>query len=203
MVGASRGTGAEVVSQAVAAGHHVRAVARWQPPGGPGVRLFAVDATDPSAIRPAIVGADAVIVTVGAPARQGQTPRADITRSVIAAMTEAGVTRLVAQSSYGAGDSYDSMPLVGRRVLAPIVLKHALADHDAQEALLSASGLDWTVIRPGGLAGGGATGTVRLAAGDGSSGSLGRVSRGDVAAMLLGALDDPSTIGHAFTIIKG
>ena len=43
-------------------------------------------------------------MTVGARAREGETPRTDVTRAVIAAMTAEGVRRLVVQSSYGVGD---------------------------------------------------------------------------------------------------
>jgi kynurenine 3-monooxygenase len=198
VIGASRGTGAEVVRQAVAAGHPVRAGSRSGSPGGDGITAYALDATDMAALRPAIAAADAVVVTVGG---TGPTNRADITKSVIEAMKAEGVRRVVVQSSWGVGDSYDSMPFVVKRLVVPLFLKQALADHEAQEALLAASGLDWTVTRPGGLTTGDGTGSVRLAAGDGSSGSLGRIARADAAKVLLGAVADPSTIGRAFTII--
>lgn len=198
VVGASRGTGAEVVRQAVVAGHRVRTVSRSGSPSGDAVAPFALDATDIDALRPAIAGADAVIVTVGG----GQTSRADVTKAVIAAMTAEGVRRVVAQSSYGVGDSNDSMPFVLKRLVS-LLLKQALADHAVQEDLLMASGLDWTVTRPGGLTGGDGTGSVRLAPGDGSSGSLGRIARADAAKALLDAVADGSTIGHAFTIVGG
>jgi uncharacterized protein YbjT (DUF2867 family) len=38
-----------------------------------------------------------------------------------------------------------------KRLVVPLILKQALADHGMQEALLVDSGLDWTVLRPGGL----------------------------------------------------
>jgi kynurenine 3-monooxygenase len=198
VVGASRGTGAQVVRQAVAAGHRVRAVSRSASPQGVGITPFALDATDAEALRPAVAGADAVIVTVGG----GQTSRADVTRAVIEAMTAEGVRRVVAQSSYGVGDSYDSMPFVVKRLVVPLLLKRALADHEVQEALLVGSGLDWTVTRPGGLTSGEGKGSVRLAPGDGSSGSLGSLDRADAATVLVDAVADASTIGHAYTIIR-
>ena len=190
-----------MAAQAAAAGHDVRTVSRS--PGTPvaGAEHFSLDARDVAALRPAVQGSDAVIVTVGAPARDGETPRTDITRGVVTAMNDEGVRRIVVQSSYGVGDSYGTMPFVLRHLVVPLILKQALADHEQQEALLAESGLDWTAIRPGGLTHEKARGGVRLAAGDGSSGSLGRVARADVAAMLLLAVDDASTIGHAFTIV--
>jgi uncharacterized protein YbjT (DUF2867 family) len=203
VVGGSRGTGALVAQQAAAAGHEVRTVSRAPGPAIHGVEQLALDATDADALRSAVRGADAVVVTVGAPARKGETPRADVTRAVVAAMTGEGVRRVVAQSSYGVGDSYSSMPFVLRHIAVPLILKQALADHEQQEGVLAASGLDWTVIRPGGLTNEKPLAAVRLAPGDGSQGSLGRVSRADVAAALLAALTDPATIGHTFTLVAG
>ena len=203
VVGGGRGTGALVASQAAAAGHEVRTVSRSLSAPTAGVEHLTLDATDAAALQPAVTGADAVIVTVGAPARAGETPRTDITLAVVAAMRADGVRRIVAQSSWGVGDSYDSMPFVMKRVIVPLILKQALVDHGLQEALLAESGLDWTVLRPGGLTNESATGTVRLGPGVGGPGTLGRVARADVAALLLACLTDPETIGHAYTIAAG
>lgn len=200
VVGGSRGTGALVARQAASAGHEVRTVSRS--PGAPiaGVEQLALDATDVGALQPAVKGADAVIVTVGAPAKAGETPRTDITRAVIAAMEAEGVRRILVQSSWGVGDSYDSMPFVMKRLVVPLILKQALVDHGLQEGLLAQSGLDWTVLRPGGLTNDAAAGTVRLGPSAGGPKTLGRMARADVAALLLSCAADPTTIGHAYTI---
>ena len=203
VVGGSRGTGALVAQQAAAAGHAVRTVSRSLGVPIAGVEQLRLDATSASALEPALKGADVVIVTVGAPGRKGETPRTDITRAVVSAMTAVGVERIVVQSSYGVADSYDSMPFVVKHLVVPLILRSALADHERQESLLADSGLDWTVIRPGGLTDEKSRGPVRLAAGDGSSGSLGRIPRTDVAAMLLGVADDSAAIGRTFTVVAG
>lgn len=197
VIGGSRGTGALVVQHAVAAGHTVRSVSRS---GGaaPGAEHLALDATDANALRSAVHGADAVIVTVGGTGRQA--PRAGVTQAVIEAMRAEGVRRLLVQSSYGVGDSFDGMPFVVKRIVVPLLLKHALADHAVQEQLVADSGLDWTVLRPGGLTNEPATGRVKLGPSAGGPGILGRVSREAVAALLLSSIDDPATYGHAFTI---
>ncbi len=203
VIGGSRGTGALVAQQAAAAGHQVRTVSRSLGVPLLGVEQLALDATDAGALQPALGGADAVVVTVGAQARAGETPRTDVTRAVISAMRVEGVRRIAVQSSWGVGDSYNSMPFIVKRLVVPLILKQALVDHGLQEALLVDSGLDWTVMRPGGLTAEKPRGTVRLAPGDGSSGSLGRIARADVAEMLLAALADPETIGHAYTLTAG
>jgi hypothetical protein len=40
------------------------------------------------------------------------------------------------------------------RYIAPLPLRHEIADHEAKEALVSASDLDWTIARPPKLANG-------------------------------------------------
>lgn len=202
VVGGSRGTGALVAEQAARAGHVVRTVSRSVPAHTEGVEHLTLDATDSTALQPALRSADVVIVTVGAPAKAGEMPRTDITRAVIAAMQAEGVRRILVQSSWGVGDSYDSMPFVVKRVVVPLILKQALVDHGQQEALLTTSGLDWTVLRPGGLTNEPASGTVALAPGAGGAGTLGRVARADVAALLLSCAADAATIGHAYTITR-
>ena len=62
-----------------------------------------------------------------------------------------------------------------------------------------ASGLDATVVRPGGLTNNAGTGRVRL----GESVPRGQVSRDDVAAVLIAVLDSPNTIGRTVDLIGG
>jgi uncharacterized protein YbjT (DUF2867 family) len=69
----------------------------------------------------------------------------------------------------------------------------------ADEALI-ASGVDYTIVRPGRLADDPGTGRIaaaeRLELG-------GEIPRDDVAATLLACLDDDSTIGKAFDVLSG
>lgn len=74
------------------------------------------------------------------------------------------------------------------------MLAKPLADHDAQEDLVRASGLDWTIVRPAGLTDRPATHRWR-ARSDGAGTLGGRVSRADVADCLLSCLDDSSSVG--------
>lgn len=194
IIGGSRGTGAALATLARDAGHEVTVLSR-SGAAPEGVRAVAGDATDPAAIRGAVAGADAVVVTVGG-AKGVRHQRAAVTRAVIEAMREVGARRLVVQSSLGAGDSGSQMPAV-LRVLMKAVLAGPLADHDAQEAAVFASGLDWTVVRPTGLRNAPAKGTWRAQV-VGDSGTLGgSIPRADLAAYLLEVLGDDATIGTA------
>ena len=68
IVGASRGIGLETVKRALETGHKVRALARSArriPIGHPDLEKVAGDALDPSIVKRALDGADAVIETIG------------------------------------------------------------------------------------------------------------------------------------------
>ena len=65
------------------------------------------------------------------------------------------------------------------------------------DAELAASGLDYTIVRPGRLTNDPGTGRVALDAGSGE------VTRDDVAAVLAAAIHEPDTIGRTFELIGG
>jgi uncharacterized protein YbjT (DUF2867 family) len=62
-----------------------------------------------------------------------------------------------------------------------------------------ASGLDWTVVRPGGLTNDSGTGRVAI----GASLPRGQVPRDDVASVLAAVLESPNTIGLTVDLIAG
>lgn len=197
IVGGSRGTGAELARLAHRAGHEVTVVSRsGQAPAG--VRAVAADATSTAALADVVRGADAVVVTVGG-ARGTKRQRTAVTRAVVEAMTGAGASRLVVQSSLGAGESARHMPPVLRGLMR-LVLASALADHDEQESVVRGSGLRWTVVRPSGLTDKPGTGSWRALeeADDGHVG--GSVPRADLAAFVLGLLDDDAAVGKAYSV---
>ncbi len=72
----------------------------------------------------------------------------------------------------------------------------AKADADAA---LRASGLDYTVVRPGGLTDAPGTGLVSV----GERLDRGEIPRADVAALLAAVLVTPNTIGKSFDLVSG
>jgi len=197
VVGGSHGTGRAFAEAALRVGHDVTVVSR----SGIGVgiaRVVTGDAADSTVAREAVTGADAVVVTVGGSKREPHA-RTDVTRSVVAAMQEAGVSRLVVQTSLGTGGSERQLPPF-QRAIAPKLLAGPLADHEAQESLVRESGLEWTIVRPAGLTNGAATGAWRTLRDDEPGTLGGRVTRADVAACLLACLTDPTTIGQSLGV---
>jgi uncharacterized protein YbjT (DUF2867 family) len=106
------------------------------------------------------------------------------------AAMETGVRRYVMVSSIGAQDPASAGPSM-RAYL------QAKAEADAY---VVASGLDYTIVRPGGLRDDPGTGLVRATR---ELGQRGPVPRDDVAAVLAACLTTPSTIGVTFELFAG
>ncbi|MBG6054134.1 uncharacterized protein YbjT (DUF2867 family) [Salinibacterium sp. CAN_S4] len=145
-----------------------------------------------AALAQAIAGSDAVLFSAGAGGGDAARTRAvDFDGAVLAmaAASAAGVKRFVMVSAMGAGGP---VPTDGDMVT------YYQAKHDADEALM-ATGLDWTILRPGALTDDPATGLVDLA----PTVERGSVPRSDVAAVIVAALDDPGSVGAAWEFASG
>ncbi len=187
VVGAGGGTGRLIVDEGLRRGHEVVAVSR-RGTGRPEVTDVQADATDPAALAEAFrVSPDAVVVTVGG-APGSPRNRTDVTRAVLAALPEGSRPRVVVQSSIGAGDSMRFLPPLMRPVVS-LGLGKALADHTEQEAVITGSGLPWTVVRPGQLTDKPASDKAVAVLEPGRFVPV--VSRTDVARLVLDLLADP------------
>ena len=189
VIGASGGTGREIVRQALAAGHDVTTLVRTATPA-PGVRQIVGDAQDPAALRRAVAGQDAVANALGS---KMSGPFKDVTlfststRALIAAMEAEAVRRLVCVTGIGAGDSRGHGGLLYDRLIQPLLLRGVYADKDRQEALIRASALDWVIVRPALLDDGPAQGDT-VAHTDLAGVHGGHITRADTAAFVLAQL---------------
>jgi cytosine deaminase len=141
----------------------------------------------------AIAGCDAAVFAAGAGPGSGPERKETMdyggAAKLVAAAKQGGVRRYVIVSSMGANAN-----LRGDDTFSVYQRAKGRAD-DA----VRASGLDWTVIRPGGLTNDAGTGRVNLS----DSGPRGRVTRDDVAAVLAAVLDSPNTISKAVDLVGG
>jgi nucleoside-diphosphate-sugar epimerase len=144
--------------------------------------------------RPHLGGADAIVFAAGAGPGSGPERKrtVDLGAAVVLidAARELGVTRYVIVSSIGAQD-----PERGPEAMRPYLRAKAEADE-----ALRASGLEWTIVRPGMLTDAPGAGRVDV------STALGRraeVPRDDVALVLLECLQAPNTIGVLFELFAG
>jgi putative NADH-flavin reductase len=204
IIGASRGVGRAAVTAALAAGHTVTALARSPLSPAPGLTVITGDVGDDTAVRSALSGAGAVLVALGVtPGQRGGTPQ-DVcsrgTRTVLAAMGDAGIDRLVVVTSYGVGPSKPLTPFPFN-IFAMTVLRAIMADKEIQEQEVRTSGTRWTIVQPLGLTDDPPTGRPGTSI-DFSRGKS-RVSRADVALVCLNALENGTFIGDTVTVSGG
>lgn len=187
--GATGGTGREVVSAALAAGHDVRVLVR--DPAAVGALPEAVhaevgDARDAAAVARAVLGSEGIISAIGSHTLGRSTLITDCMTTIVGALHPS--TRLLAVSTVGANGSGSQMPLPVRATIS-LVLRNAIDDHEGQERAIMASDLDWTIARCVGLTDDPATGSVSVTTSGRVAGS--RIARADVAAWLVASLEDP------------
>lgn len=141
-------------------------------------------------------GADAVVFAAGAGPGSGAARKTtmDLEGAVklIDAAKAEGVSRYLIVSAMGAADP----PAEGSG--DDVFGAYLRAKAGADEALRS-SGLDYTIVRPGGLTDDPGTGLVSIA----ERLDRGQIPRADVAAVFLACLDHPGTIGKSFDLIGG
>lgn len=207
VLGASGRTGSFIASHLFAANETVFALVRDRTrtgdvarlgrlsnsTAGPGVQPVVGDLLgDRDQLVALMRGCDAVVNAAGGRDLDVDGPGVDREGGIAAveAAQVAGVRRFIQISSMFA-DRPDQGPQPLRRVLA--------AKGDADQTLVR-SGLDWTVVRPGGLADSVLTGQVEIARRLDHSG---QIAREDVAAVAATCLRLPSTIGLAFDVVGG
>jgi uncharacterized protein YbjT (DUF2867 family) len=160
---------------------------------GAEVVVFDLEERSGSELGEVVAGADAVVFAAGAGPGSGAERKRTVDLGgavkLIEAAQAAGVRRYVIVSSIGADD-----PSAGSEAMRPYLEAKAEAD-----AAVAASGLDWTIVRPGVLTN--EPGTARVAVGERLERA--EVTRDDVAAVIVGVLDEPRTIGRTFVVVNG
>jgi uncharacterized protein YbjT (DUF2867 family) len=200
VAGATGGTGQEIVEQALAKGYRVRALVRDDAKArtlfGDRVQYSLGDVREPRTLRGAVKGADYVISALGANGQrdpENSPERVDYqgVKALAEAAKAAGVKHFVLVSSMGVTHPEHEL----NRTLDNILqwkLKGELA--------LRATGLRYTIVRPGTLSNdpGGREG-VKIMQGDPLGG--GRISRADVASVLVNVLGRKEAYGMTFEIV--
>jgi putative NADH-flavin reductase len=194
--GATGGTGKLLVSQALSKGHSVTAFVR-NPEGltqDPHLRVIQGDVLDFGAVVNAVRGHRAVLSALGARSLKKSDILAQAIPSILEAMRQEYVTRLIVLGASGVvrdhGKSQNALTNTALWVAKKTVLKHPFVDQAAQERLLAASDVDYTIVRAPRLLDGPFTGTYRILPDALPPGAL-RISRADVADFMLQQLTDP------------
>ena len=212
VTGASGFVGSHLVPALIYAGHRVVAVAlndesgghvleRLAPADRDRVEIRIADVTRPASLPPVMTGVDAVVHLVAIPRdlNGGASLRlvnTEGTRAVVAAMRTTGLRRLVHMGAMGVEDDPDL---------------HYASSKAKAEALVRASGLDWTILKPSVQFGEGdgffniIAGLVRFSPGvvplaGGGTARFQPIHSDDVAAVVVKVLGDAGTVGDSIEL---
>ena len=148
VLGATGRTGRLVIEQALTQGDEVVAYVRNRQgvAANLGLKIAVGQLDDMFALQAAINGTDAVLVCLGTHGKRMK-KNVDLMQksvpSIIKAMKDAHVARLVLESAYGVGDTARTAGLIAR-VVYKTVVGAIYQDKERSEALLPGSGLKWT-----------------------------------------------------------
>ena len=192
LIGASGKIGSKIARELLSRGHTVTGIAR-DPDKielASGMTAVRGDLTDPAAIAEILKGHDAVIITLGAGNSRKSTIRSAGTMNVIQAMQIHGVERLICQSTLGAHESWSNLNFFWKRIMFGLLLRPVFHDHELQESLVRASGLNWTIVRPGAFTDGPATNAFKEDFPPTERSLSLKISRADIAVFLSKQLSD-------------
>jgi putative NADH-flavin reductase len=118
-------------------------------------------------------------------------------RHIIEAMENAGAQRFIYLSFLGVRDGRNQLSFLGKYIVAPLVLRSVVADHEAKERLIKGSRLKWTIVRPPKLTNGQRTGAYRSGERIAANSIIPTISRADVADFMLKHLADDTYLHRA------
>lgn len=198
--GASRGVGLELAGQARAEGNPVVALLRPQSDASAlealGVTVLRGDALDPTDVArtfTAVPAGAAVVSTLSGRTPDGRFVDEEGNVHVVEAALARGARRLVLVTSIGCGEMAPY-----RSEQAKAAFGAAVDAKTRAENRLRATQLAWTIVRPGGLRSGPATGRGILSA---DPQMHGFIRRADAALLVGRVLRDPGTIGQALAAV--
>jgi putative NADH-flavin reductase len=198
VLGATGGTGLEIVLQAIEHGHEVTAFVR-NPERlksfGQRIAVIRGDVLNNAELGRAMEGHDAVLSAFG--------PRYPVSKSdsdllqrfagvLTSAMRHACVKRVAVESvAFLFKDAIVPPAYLLGRLFFPVIV----ADAGAMEEIIATSGLDWTIVRPPRLTNQPRTGAYRIR--EGHLPSFGfTISRADVADFMIGTIEKRASIGR-------
>ncbi|MDX1581057.1 MAG: NAD(P)-binding oxidoreductase, partial [Alphaproteobacteria bacterium] len=184
-------------------GHQVTAFARRPETldvEHPALRRHAGDALNASDVEKAVKGQDAVVIVLGAGMSRKGTIRSTGSLNIIQAMQAHGVKRLICQSTLGAHESWNNLNFFWKRIMFGLLLRPVFLDHELQEILIRASGLDWTIVRPSAFTEGPESMSYKEGFSPAEKGLALKISRADVAQFLARQLREPRYMHQAVAI---
>ncbi|NNC70959.1 MAG: SDR family oxidoreductase [Flavobacteriaceae bacterium] len=152
IIGASGGTGKQLVQQALGHGHQVTALVR-----NPkkfkiiheNLKVVNGDVLDSASFKDSMAGHDAVVSALGHKKFFIKTSILSRgTSTIITAMKANNIKRFLCITSLGINDSRFKLGLYYTLFVIPVILFFYFKDKEKQEQLIENSQLDWTIVRP-------------------------------------------------------
>ena len=183
--GAAGATGRALVTQALTQGHQVTAFVRTPAKfelKHAGLNMVQGDVADDAAVERALFGQDAVLCALGAATPLKRDPTlVDGVDNMVRAMERGGPRRLIYLSFLGVRGGRSQLSLLGRYLVAPLILRNVVTDHEAKEHIIRRSSLDWIIVRPPRLINGPHTRVYRHGSDIKAASVIPMISRADVA----------------------
>ena len=206
IVGATGGTGRQLVTQALERGYAVTAFVRDPSRlqvDHPQLTIIQGDVLDEGAVKAAVCGQDAVLSALGHK-RFFQPTRilSEGTRNILRAMDTQGVPRLICETSLGIGDSAGRMGLYYTFFVIPVILAFYFWDKTRQERMIAGSKVDWVIVRPAVLTNGDKRGRSNHGRRVGGFLLTARISRADVADFMLNQLTSDTYLRMAVGVCR-
>lgn len=184
IIGASAGVGLETVKRTLERGHKVTTLSRsaMTLPANPNLITLQGSATNKTDLTKAIIGADAVIVTLGTgKSMKPTTLYSDFAKSLVEVEQEnSKKIPFIILTGFGAGESgaYNTFIM---KLAFRLLLKDVYADKTIMEEIISGSTMNWTIVRPGLLKNKPLTERYRAETSLYKGINIGSISRADVA----------------------
>jgi len=204
ILGATGGIGRQLVDQALERRHQVTAFVRSPQKLGArrdGLTVIQGDVRNADAMSQALDGHDGVLSALGPPGPARNTITSDCARATIAAMQSAGIDRLLV---VGVAALFPDIGVFGH-LLRNTLLRNIADDSAEMERIVTASGLDWMIVRPPRLTNGPRREHYGVADDRLPNGAGGNaiISRADVAHFMLNEVEHPEhmrrVVGVAYT----
>ncbi|HMU43938.1 MAG TPA: SDR family oxidoreductase [Ignavibacteriaceae bacterium] len=194
IIGATGGTGRELVKQALELGHKITILVRNSEKVltvHPSLQVINGNVLNIKEVEQAVSGQDAVISSLGHKRFFIKTNiLSEGTKNIIASMEKQNVKRFICITTLGINDSRFRLGLYYTLFTIPIILFFYFRDKSKQEKLIMNSKLDWTIVRPGQLTNSKLTGEYQVGNNVGNYFITKTISRANVAHFILSQLCD-------------
>ena len=204
IIGATGGTGRQLVQQALDLGHQVTALVRKPAKlkiQHPNLKVIQGDVLDYASIEAAMPGQSAVVCALGHKRLFYPTRiLSEGTRNILRAMKTQNVPRFICETALGIGNTVGRGGLLYTFFVVPFILPFYFWDKVRQEEVITESDRDWVIVRPGALTNGAARGQYRHDLNLWNFIWTARISRADVADFMLKQLTDDDRLGTAVAV---